>query len=298
MKKRLTKYITIYRIFSGIVRLYGLRKVRRRYSGRKGQMLELWVDPVVSGSLLVFSFILGTVAASAMTCLGGRLAGGGDWLRGHSACDHCGRELKAPDLIPVLSWLIHGGKCRYCGKKLSWGYPLGECAMGILFVLTIIRYRGLCAFTVRDWLLASVLLALSVVDLKIYEIPNGLIIAGIVIWAAGIPFSEDRLGYVRSGLIGGFVMAGSLLLISLLLDRILKKDSLGGGDIKLIFMVSLYLGLAGGLLCLIVSCVIGLLFVAVMKKNRIPFGPSISLAAVLTLLYGSKITDWYLGLLR
>ena len=280
------------------MRPYNLQKARRDHIGRKGHMLELWVDPVVSGSLLVFSFIMGTVAASAMTCLGGRLAGGGDWLRGHSVCDHCGHELKAADLIPVLSWLIHGGKCRYCGKRLSKAYPLGECAMGILFVLTVIRYGGLCAFTVRDWLLASVLLALSVVDLKIYEIPDGLIIAGIVIWAAGIPFAQTWLGYVKSGLIAGFVMAGSLLLISLLLDRILKKDSLGGGDIKLIFMVSLYLGLAGGLLCLIVSCVIGLLFVAVMKRNKIPFGPSISLAAILTLLYGSKVTDWYLGLLR
>ena len=261
-------------------------------------MLELWVDPVVSGSLLIFSFIMGTVAASAMTCLGGRLAGGGDWLRGHRVCDHCGHELKASDLIPVLSWLLHKGRCRYCAEKLSKAYPLGECAMGLLFVLITIRYRGLCAFTVRDWLLASVLLALSVVDLKIYEIPDGLIIAGIVIWAAVIPFAESWLGYVKSGLIAGFVIAGCLLLVSLLLDKILKKDSLGGGDIKLMFMVSLYLGLAKGVLCLIVACVIGLLFVAAMKKNKIPFGPSISLAAILTLLYGSVVTDWYLGLLK
>lgn len=261
-------------------------------------MFELWIDPVISGSLLIFSFIIGTVAASAMTCLGGRLATGGDWLRGHSVCDYCGHELKAADLIPVLSWLIHKGKCRYCGKKLSKAYPLGECAMGIIFVLITIRYGGLCAFAVRDWLLASVLLALSVVDLKIYEIPNGLVIAGIVIWAAGIPFSKDWLGYVKRGLIAAVAIAGCLLLISLLLDKILKKDSLGGGDIKLIFMVSLYLGLAGGVLCLIAACVIGLLFVAAMKKNRIPFGPSISLATILTLLYGSVVTDWYLGLLR
>ena len=152
-------------------------------------MLELWIDPVVSGSILIFSFILGTVSASAMTCLGGRLAQGGDWLHGHSVCDHCGHELGAADLVPIFSWLIHKGKCRDCRHSLSKVYPLGECAMDILFVLTAIRYGGLCAFTVRDWLLASVLLALSVVDLKIFEIPNGLIIAGIVIWAAGIPFA-------------------------------------------------------------------------------------------------------------
>ena len=82
----------------------------------------------------------------------------------------------------------------------------------------------------------------------------------------------------------------------MIMDKILKKESLGGGDIKLLFMVCLYVGTYEGLLILFLSCLIGLLFVVILKERKIAFGPSISIATFLVLLYGYHFIEWYLGL--
>jgi leader peptidase (prepilin peptidase)/N-methyltransferase len=78
------------------------------------------------------------------------------------------------------------------------------------------------------------------------------------------------------------------------MDKILKRDSLGGGDIKLLFVIGLYLGLGTGLFNLILSCLTGLVFVFILKRDRIPFGPAISLATAFSLLYGSQLVNMYL----
>ena len=100
-----------------------------------------------------------------------------------------------------------------------------------------------------------------------------------------------------AGLIGGFVIGGGMLFLSLLFDHLLGKESMGGGDIKLFFMTSLYLGLLQGLFSLILSCIVGLVIAAVMQRKRVPFGPAISLAAFLSLLYGESFVNWYLSLI-
>ena len=107
----------------------------------------------------------------------------------------------------------------------------------------------------------------------------------------------ESIGYlVKNGLIGGFAIAGGMLAFSLLFDKITGKDSMGGGDIKLYFMVSLYLGLARGFLNLILSCIVGLLFVLLLHRQKIPFGPSISISSVICLLVGLPIVSWYFSL--
>ena len=87
-----------------------------------------------------------------------------------------------------------------------------------------------------------------------------------------------------------------MLLFSLLFDKITGKESLGGGDIKLLFVVGLYLGLAVGFFNLILSCITGLLMVALLKKQRIPFGPAIAAATYISLLAGPAVVGWYTGL--
>ena len=151
-------------------------------------------------------------------------------------------------------------------------------------------------------------------DLETYRIPNGFLIAGIVWWAVTIPFVQPGLFgregsffqpstllldtgvSTLSGLLGGFLIAGIMLLMALVFDKVSGKESLGGGDIKLLFVVGLYLGFACSFFNLILSCILGLVFVAAMKKKRIPFGPAISLAAYVTLLIGSFVINWYIGL--
>ncbi len=246
--------------------------------------------------LMVFAFVLGTIMASFGTCMAERMAAGRSWLRGRSECDSCHHVLGVRDLVPVFSWLFSRGKCHYCGSKVPVKYPLTELLVGILFALVILRDGGIGFVTVRDWGMIVIALAVTITDFMTYEIPNGLPISGIILQLLYILASGDIWGELKDSLIGGFVLAGGLLVISLIMDRILKKDSMGGGDIKLFFLAGLVLGLGQGVFCLLLASIIGLIMVAVMKQNRIPFGPAISVAFVMTLFIGTPVINWYLSL--
>ncbi len=242
-------------------------------------------------------FILGTVFGSFIHCTAMRIVSGEDWMRGRSHCDVCGHVLSLADLIPLVSYTVQKGRCRYCGAKLSPRHPAVEFLAGCLFLGLFVWRRRLDMILLRDLILVVILLGLSLVDLETYTIPDGFILAGLINWAAGGLFSGNIRSYFLNGLSGGLLIAGGLLTVSLVMDKVLKKESLGGGDVKLVFMVCLYLGVLKGLLMLFVSCLSGLVFVVLLKKNRIPFGPSISIAAYIVLLAGEMILDWYMRLL-
>ena len=266
-------------------------------------------NPAFLAYFAVLAGVLGAVFGSFINCAAWRIAHGENFLKGRSHCAECGHELKALDLIPVLSYVFLKGKCRYCGKKISPRYVLTELLLAAAFVLLVLRF-GVSGETLRYMGFAVILLGLSLVDLETYRIPNGFLIAGIVCWAVTIPlvwpkeelsglsaWIGSRLGVtVQSGLLGGFVIAGAVLLLSLLFEKFSGKEAMGGGDIKLLFVVGLYLGLAVGFFNLILSCIVGLLFVALMKKKRIPFGPAISLSAFISLFIGPAVVQWYTSL--
>ena len=244
----------------------------------------------------VVLFIMGTIFGSFINCVSGRIVEGRDWIRGKSICENCKHELGSLDLIPVFSYIFLKGKCRYCGTKLSPRYMLTELFLGICFVLCFLSRKTIDYSLFRDLVLIVILLGLSLVDLDSYIIPDGFIIAGIINWIISIFFVQNKLEYVKSGLIGGLGIAGMILVVSLIMDKILGKESLGGGDIKLLFMTCLYTGFLKGIILLFISCGIGLIFVIILKRERIPFGPSISLGTLVVLLYGHIILNWYLGL--
>ena len=241
-------------------------------------------------------FILGTILGSFINCVAGRIVEGKDWIRGKSICENCKHELGPLDLIPVLSYIFLKGKCRYCGTKLSPRYMFTELLLGVCFVLCFLSRKTIDYTLVRNLILTVILLGISLVDLDSYIIPDGFIVAGILNWLVSIFFAADKKTYVLSGFFGAFVISGSVLVLSLIMDRILGKESLGGGDIKLLFMVCLYTGPYKGLFLLFLSCVIGLFFVLLLKKEKIPFGPSISMAAFVVMLCGDFILKWYLSL--
>lgn len=254
------------------------------------------LDMPVRIAVLFFVFMFGAVFASFFTCMGGRIAAGRDWVKERSVCDSCGKTLDARDLVPVFSYLFHKGKCRHCGARIPVSCIISEIGLGLYFVLCVLRF-GFTVEAFRAMGLACLLLGLSVVDLAIYEIPDGFIIAGIILWAATVPFvSIPWLEEIKRGLLGGFGIGSGMLVLSLIFDRIIGKDSLGGGDIKLFFMTGLFLGLGTGFFNLILSCLVGLLFVVLLKKSKIPFGPAISIATAFSILYGGAVVNWYLGL--
>ena len=250
---------------------------------------------------IVLAAILGAVFGSFLNCAAWRIAHKESFLKGRSHCTACGHVLSLPDLIPVFSWLFLRGRCRYCGEKVSARYLLAELFFALMAVLCLLR-DDLTIFLARDMILACCLFCLSLVDLEIMEIPDGTIILAIAAWVLSAPFTGMGLKELGLHVLALGVYGGGLLLISLLFDRILKRESMGGGDIKLLGVAGLYLGLGTCLFALILACILGLVFGVLYKKIRpegdgaFPFGPAIAMATWLMLLYGAPLTAWYFGL--
>lgn len=257
----------------------------------------LYTDGWITAYILVVSAVLGAVFGSFFNCMAWRIAHGESVWKGRSHCAVCGHTLRGADLIPVFSYLFLKGKCRYCGEKISPRYMGVELLTEAVFVSLVFRYEVSWQF-LRCVVLACILLTLALVDLEIYEIPDRFLLAGILWWAVTLPCfgKENIMGRIGKGILGGFVISGALLLLTLVFDKVTGKEGLGGGDIKLFFVTGLYLGLAGNLLNLLVSCVTGLLFVVVWKRDKIPFGPAIALSTWFCLLFGDMIVQWYFGL--
>lgn len=248
---------------------------------------------------VVVSALFGAVCGSFLTCAAGRIVAGQSFLTGRSRCDACGHTLGARDLVPVLSWLLLRGRCRYCGAKVParclWTELL--CAAAAAACLLRFDLTALCA---RNWLFLCCLLLLALVDWDSFEIPDGCHIASVIVWAAALPFLGWDWREIGMHVLSGLVYGAALLGVSLVLDKVLGRDSLGGGDIKLFAVVGLYLGFVGTLFAVILACAMGLLLVALRRAARgesVPFGPAIALATAVMLLWGDALIDWYLGFL-
>ena len=252
-------------------------------------------DTFLTVYIFIAMGIFGAVFGSFINCMAWRIAHGESVLKGRSHCAVCGHPLAVLDLVPVFSFLFLKGRCRYCKEKISPRYVAAELMMAVAFVLITWRF-GLSLQTLWICGLACILMALSLVDLETYTIPDRFIVAGIIWYFGVLLFAEDGKAELISGLAGGLSIGLGMLLLSILFDKVTGKESLGGGDIKLFFMTGLYLGPWVGLFNLILSCVIGIGFVLFMGQRRIPFGPAISLAAFVSLLVGSDVVNWYLGL--
>ncbi len=254
-------------------------------------------------SLLIFcsvvAALLGAVFGSFLNCAAFRIARGESFTKGRSRCPSCGHELGAIDLIPVASWILLGGKCRYCKTKIPVRYLLAEVAFAAVTVACLLRF-DLSVVCLRNWIFLCCLFCLALVDLEKYEIPDGCLIVAAAAWVLALPFTGDWKQTLLKGLIAAVAFGGGMLLVSLVMDRALKKDSLGGGDIKLFAVVGLYLGIVGTLFCVILACILGLLLGLARKTEKgdpIPFGPAIALAAAMTLLFGSGLIERYLSLI-
>lgn len=249
--------------------------------------------------LCALAAVLGLVMGSALNCLAMRIVAGERWSgNSRSACPKCGHTLSALELIPLVSWLIQGGKCRHCKAPISIRYPLTEAILAAVFVAMLLKF-GLTAELLSALVFAGCLLCLSLVDLDTQIIPDRFILIPIAVRAAQLLFTGGFSALLGAS-VPGFIIAGAVLLLSLIMDKVLKKDTMGGGDIKLLFVIGLYLTLPECLLMVMLSCVIGIVMAAILMRvdseTAFPFGPALSIAAVLTMLVGSPIVNWYLSL--
>ena len=252
------------------------------------------LTPFMLAYLVFISFIFGLVMGSFCNAWAWRIVNGEKIQKGRSHCPKCGHTLAAKDLVPLFSWIFLKGKCRYCGEPISKRYPLAELISGVWYLSIALRY-GLSLTTVRFLILGSILLIMSLVDIDIMELPDGLMAAAAV--SSLIRLVEDASSW--KSMLWGLVPAAVLLIVVLIMDKVLQKDSMGGGDIKLMAVLGLHFGAAQSVFLLIVSCIVGLLAAKLGGKDRetaFPFGPSLSIAAWVTALIGGPVIEFYLSL--
>lgn len=252
-------------------------------------------------AMIVFLlFVYGLIIGSFLNALVWRLRKKRDWVRERSECTHCHHVLAAKDLIPVLSWVSLGGKCRYCHKKID-DSPLSELGLGLLFAgsylwwpYTLSNFGGVALFTL--WLVVlAVFIVLCIYDFKWFLLPDtftyGLLplsIVFVILRSTVTPTSS-----IFSSLIGGAVLFGTFYA----LYQFSKGKWIGGGDVKIAFSLGLLAGSPGAAFVLIfLSSLLGTLFAlpAMLKKKQvahltIPYGPFLILATVLSVLFYGHI---------
>lgn len=209
-----------------------------------------------------------------------------------SHCPNCNAQLKALDLVPVLSWLFLKGRCRYCGEKISPRYMLVEMLCAVLFLGVYLRY-GLTMEALAGFVFAVILLAAAFIDLDQGIIPDRLTYPGIVM---GLLLSFWTLGFLPS-LYGTLAFGGLMFAIAFI-----SNGGMGGGDIKMAGAIGAFTGIAGSAVTLIMASLLGSVFglgvIAVKKGGRktpIKFGPFLALSAYTAYLFTDSIGAWYLG---
>ena len=243
--------------------------------------------------------ILGLILGSGLNCLAGRIASGKKWAgKERSICPSCGHTLAAKDLVPLLSWLFLKGKCRYCGAKISIRYPLTEALLSVCF-MSLLAVYGLSLHTVSLMVLCSCLFCLSLVDFDTQLIPDRFLIIPAIVRILELIF-DGGFSSLLIPVATGFGLGGSVLILSLIMDKILKKDTMGGGDIKLLALLGLYFTVPECFLLLLIACLLGIIMAMVLLKvnsdTPFPFGPALSLSAWVVLLAGKPFLHWYLNL--
>ena len=218
-------------------------------------------------------------------------------VRPASTCPKCQTPIRFYDNIPVLSYLWLRGKCRACRAPISFRYPLVELISG-LFALCVVLSFGLNLESLVYYLFICTLLIVTFIDLDHQIIPDVLTLPGIPIFFIASLAVDDVS--TKDALLGILVGGGSLLAVAWGYSLLTGKEGMGGGDIKLLAMIGALIGWKGVCFTIFVSSAIGTVAgVLVMlstkggRKLVIPFGPFLSIAAVIYIFFGNDLLLWY-----
>ena len=140
-------------------------------------------------------------------------------------------------------------------------------------------------------------LGLSLADFDNHIIPDGFLVAMLIVWILFVGFMPDSKSYALDGILAAAVIAGMLLVVSAILNKILKKQSVGMGDIKLFACCMLFTGLYRGVLTMFLASLIGLIIALIGRKKKIAFAPAISIATVISLIFGGTLINMYFSVI-
>ena len=247
--------------------------------------------------IYLFIFVIGLSIGSFLNVVIYRVPIGESIVYGSSHCQNCGNKIMPWDLIPVISYFLLSGKCRYCSEKISIQYPFVELLTGILYIL-IFYYNGLEYTTIAYSIFVSGLIVVAFIDLHTKIIPDKIL---LVVSVMGLPFiiyARTLNVFFTDNFVAGLVGGGIFLLIVFI-----SRGGMGGGDVKLAAVMGLFLGWHGLLVALFMSFVgggiVACYYLISRKKGRkdeIPFGPFLAAGAIIALFWAESIIIWYLSI--
>ncbi|MEZ5366348.1 MAG: prepilin peptidase [Bryobacterales bacterium] len=234
-----------------------------------------------------------------------------------SRCPHCGRQIEARDNVPLVSYFLLKGRCRYCSERISWRYPLVELLNGALYAGLIWRF-GLDALTVKAAVFGSMMVVLIFTDIEHYILPDEITLGGTVaglLLSLALPMPEGLMKFILSmsgetpgwrmlsfaeSAAGAILFGGSLWVMRELYYRIRGVDGLGLGDVKMAAMMGAFWGVAHTLIILLLGSLVGavaggaIVLLGGKKWNyEMPFGSYLGAAALLVTIWGDSLFGLY-----
>ena len=242
---------------------------------------------------LIFILAIGLALGSFLGALTHRLPGKESFVSGRSRCPRCGAQIRWYDNIPLLSFLLLGGRCRSCGRKISLRYPLIELATAIGILGIYVLDLGSPIFLILIFLLT---ISIFVIDLEKKIIPDELIFLGFGLTILALLLGWDNNLYLH--FLGGF--ASSLFL--LLTHLVTRGKGMGLGDVKYALFAGTFLGFPGAVSWLFLSFLtgagVGVILILVGRARfgrHIPFGPFLAASFLITAIIGESLVKWLIG---
>lgn len=265
---------------------------------------------MVNAEIAVFLGLIGAAMGSFAGAMAWRLKTKRNMVNDRSECEHCHHKLGVLDLLPIASWLILGGKCRYCKKPIGWLPFLAEVGVAAVFVVSylywpfgFVAWQAIALFAL--WLAYLVALAVLIIyDARWMILPDKIVLPLI---AVGFIDASLRTSLVSGAGITDYVLGAGYGILALAgvygaLYAVSKGKWVGFGDVKLSIFIGVVLGWQQALLVLVLANIIGFLVVlpglvtgALTRESRVPFGPFLIAAFLLAGLFGGAIISWYMA---
>jgi len=250
-----------------------------------------------SYQISIFAFFLGSILGSFLNVCIYRLPKRESILSPPSHCPHCGESVRYYDNIPIVSYLLLGGKCRHCKGYISFRYPVVEGLSALLSLALFMKY-GLTVQSLLFLLFSDALIIITFIDLDYQIIPDSISIPGIF-FGIGASFFIPMLSWLES-LSGILIGGGILLLVAMGYKLLTGREGMGGGDVKLLAMIGAWLGWKAIPFVLFSSSLVGVLIGGGSGlinrrglRSKIPFGPFLSLSAIFYIFFGPELISWY-----
>jgi len=273
-----------------------------------------------------YVFAIGACVGSFLNVCIGRWPEGLSVVKPRSRCPKCGHQIKATENIPIVSWLLLRGRCSSCHERISIQYPIVEVLVGLVWLVAFFQF-GTSFTAFRVAVFATVLLGISITDAKYFLIPDGFTVFGLLfVLLTSLVALYLGESYPFAGpwdaFIGMCVGAGAISIVGWLGEVWLRRPAMGFGDVTLMAVVGAAVGAPRALLTIFIAAVLApIVLLGVVyplsargladdrgqtelaleagggwRKRELPFGVFLAPAALIALLFGDSIIEWYLRL--